>query len=259
LVVACIVLTLAGVNATFSPRGYTAVPPRNAMTTDLAAQAFAEAFARAYLTWDSTAPEMHERAVSRFIGADVDPAAGLVMPSTGSQRVRWTSAVADEATDDARRIVTIAAETSRGLLHLAVSVARDDEGLLFVSSAPAVVGPPGHSTKGAGSPETEVDVEQLRSVAARVVRNYLAGESDDVAADLHPRAVISLPDLRLKVRSTDAITWVSEPRRVAVTVAAEGPRDLRLALRYELSVLRVGGRWVVRTIHTNPIAREGDR
>jgi hypothetical protein len=258
LIVASVVLVLAGLSAIVSPRRPDAAPIRSEPAMDVRAQAVAEAFARAYLSWDSDTPELHERAVGRFVGTATDPSAGLVVPSTGSQRVTWTGVVSDVAAGDRQRTITIAAETTRGPLHLAVPVRRDARGLLYVPAPPAVVGPPALATKGADSPEAEVDDRQLRTVAARVVRNYLAGESDDLAADLHPRAVVSLPDLRLKVRSTDAITWASEPRRVAITVTADAPRGLRLALRYELSVLRLGGRWVVRTIHINPIALEGD-
>ncbi len=128
-----------------------------------------------------------------------------------------------------------------------------------MSAAPALVGPPARTTKGAAPPEAEVEDHQLRTLGARVVRNYLAGEHDDLAADLHPRAVVSLPELRLDVQSIDAVTWVTEPRRLAVAVTAAAHRHPRLALRYELSVSRAGGRWLVRTVHTNPIAPEEDR
>jgi Conjugative transposon protein TcpC len=259
LMVACAVLALVGLSALVSPRPPAATPARSQVPIDLGAQAFAEAFARAYLTWDSNAPDVHERAVAKFLASDVDPAAGMVVPSTGSQRVAWTGIVADRQAGERRRIITIAAETSRGAVHLAVPVSRDARRLLFVSAAPALVGPPAHTTTGAAPPEVEVEDRRLRTLGARVVRNYLAGERDDLAADLHPRAVVSLPELRLKVQSIDAVTWGTEPRRIAVAVTAAAHRQPRVALRYELSVSGAGGRWLVRTVHTNPIAPEEDR
>ncbi len=260
LLTVCAVLAIVGLRTLLSP---TPVEPDEgppvAVGVDVAAQSFAEAFARAYLTWDAQTPEAHERAVGRFLARDVEPGAGLIVPHRGSQRVRWSAVAAERRIGRRRRVVTVAADTSRGLLHLAVAVSRDARGMLFVSAVPAVVGAPARTTTAAARPEAEVEDSQLRALAVRVVRNYLAGERDDLVADLHSRAVVSLPDMRLAVRSTDAITWVSQPRRVAIAVTAQAPAGPRLALRYELSVLRVGGRWVVRTIHTNPIAREGDR
>lgn len=257
--IACAVLAVVGVRTLVSPKPLKPAEPRAGIVVDAGAQSFAEAFARAYLTWDAESPESHERAVGRFLARGVEPSAGLLVPQRGSQHVRWTAVAADRRAGDRGRIVTVAAETSQGLLHLAVRVSRDPRGMLFVSAVPAVVGPPARTTTAAARPEAEVEDRQLRAVAARVVRNYLAGERDDLVADLDPRAVVSLPDMRLTVRSTDAVTWVSEPHRIAIAVTADARGALRLALRYELSVLRVGGRWVVRTIHTNPIAREGNR
>lgn len=67
-------LTLAGLRAVVSPpqqpvpRG-AAVAPQGHLSSD----AFAESFARAYLAWDAAAPEVHERAVARFLGGDAEP------------------------------------------------------------------------------------------------------------------------------------------------------------------------------------------
>jgi hypothetical protein len=256
---ACGLLALAGVRALLAPQPQMPTQPRSAAAVDVAARAFAEAFAREYLNWNGSNPETRERAIARFLGAEVEPGAGLVVPPRGAQRVSWTAVEGDRAAGERRRIITVAAETSRGPTRLAVPVSRDDRGLLFVSGVPAIVGPPARTSTGAAPPELEVEDRALRAVASRVVRNYVAGERDDLAADLARGAVVSLPELRLKVRSTDAVTWVSEPRRLAVALTASTPDGARLSLRYELGVIRLSGRWVVRTIHINPVAREGDQ
>lgn len=195
--------------------------------------------------------------MARFVGENRALDVALSSQTENAQRVDRTTAVADVGSRR-RRTVTIAADTSRGRVHLAVPVARDENGLLFITGAPAIVGPPPASKHPRSRSETEVEDRQLRALAARVVRNFLSGERDDLAADLHSDAVVSLPEMPLRVSSTDAVTWASAPRRVAVQVTAAARRGPRMALRYELSVLRVGGRWVVRTIHTNPVALEGD-
>jgi Conjugative transposon protein TcpC len=256
---ACGLLALVGARALLAPEPQLSAQRRSVTPVDVTARSFAEAFARTYLTWNADEPETRERAIARFVGSDVEPAAGVVVPPRGAQQVSWTAVEGDRAAGERGRIITVAAETSRGPIHLAVPVSRDDRGLLFVSGVPAIVGPPARTSTGAAPPEVEVEDRALRAVGSRVVRNYLAGERDDLAADLAPGAIVSLPELRLKVRSTDAVTWVSEPRRLAVALSASTPAGARLALRYELSVVRLSGRWVVRTIHINPVAREGDQ
>jgi hypothetical protein len=251
------VLAAAGVRTLLQPQPITQRSVTGERAPDLGAHAFAEDFARTYLTWDARKSQAYERAVTRFLAADVDPAAGLVLPHAGSQRVLWSAVVGERRSARGRRIVTIAADTNHGRVHLAVSVGRDQRGMLFVTAPPAIVGPPATTTKASAGPEDEVEDRALRAVAARVVRNFLAGERDDLAADLDPSAVISLPEQRLTVRSTDAVIWVAKPRRVAVAVTASERGGPRLALRYELAVLRRGGRWLVRVVHTNPIVREG--
>lgn len=258
LLVTCGVLAAVGLKELAVPTRPVAAPGAPAAARDTTAEAFAESFVRSYLTWDARKPDAHERAVAPFLAADAEANAGLSVPPTSSQTVEWTAVVADRSAGARQRIVTVSAETSAGPVHLGVTVARDEGGLLFVARPPAVVGAPASTTKGVAAAEQEVEDRALRLVAGRVVRNYLAGERDDLAADLDARAVLSLPDFRLRVRTTDAVTWVSQPRRAAVVVTAGGRNGLQLTLRYELDVVRRAGRWVARTVHTNPVAREGD-
>ena len=180
----------------------------------------------------------------------------LDAPTKTDVAVSWTAVVGVASQSGRRSVVTVAAETSLGVLHLAVSVERDERGALSVAGTPALVGPP-ITARAKPRVEREVDDESLRAVAGRVVKNYLTRERDDLAADLAPGAVVSLPDLRLRVGSVDGVTWSG--RRVAVAVTARGRDGLRLALRYELVVVRRGGRWLVRTVHTNPAAIGGSR
>ena len=259
LAVLCLVLSTLGLRTLLVPPASPPPAHVSANAEDVAANAFAEAFARSYLAWDARRPEAHERALRPFLARDLDTQAGVLLPGTGRQRVRWTAVEGTRAVDSDRLIVTVVAGTNRGPMHLAVSVSRDARGLLFVSALPALLGPPATATDAMAGGETEVEDRQLRAVASRVIRNFLAGDRADLAADLHPRAVTSLPELRARVRTTEAITWVARPRRVAVQVAAEVPHGPRMALRYELDVVRASGRWAVRIVHTNPIAREGDR
>ncbi len=99
--------------------------------------------------------------------------------------------------------------------------------------------------------ERDVEDRQLRAVCERVVRNYLAADRQDLQADLAPGARVSLPALRLHLRSVETVAWASASR-VAVTVDAARPGGALAALRYELAVLQSGGRWLVKSVVVDP-------
>ena len=253
---ACVILAALGVRALLVEEPPERRTDAGSAMRDLAVEAFAEAFTRTYLTWDAEAIDERARALERY--APRADAFALDSVPRRPQSVAWTAVVADTAVGGRRRRVTVTAETSTAIVHLAVTVGRDGRGSLFVELPPAIVGQPPVATTAQQRPEDEVDDAELRSVAARVVKNYLAREREDLAADLAPRAVASLPAMPMRAASVDGVTWVDEGRRrVAVTVTAAGRDGLRLALRYELAVTRRAGRWLVRTVHVNPAANGG--
>lgn len=222
-------------------------------TRDLAAESFAEAFTRAYLTWDATRPERHERGVAAFTSEALEPGAGLTPPASGAQEVTWTATVHDEQVSGGRRLVTVAARARGGRdYHVSVPVRRDRRGLLAVSGYPALVGAPPADRASPLADEPDVEDSQLRAVVGRAIRNYLRGEGTNLRADLDPRAVVALPAIPLDVRSIDSIARIA-PGRVAVEVRAEG-RGATWTLRYELEVVK-RERWYVRSIQTNPTER----
>lgn len=246
-----VVLALVGLKALVSPADTAGPKVAPAPQRDVAAEAFAESFVRTYLTRDVDDRERRGRALQRF-GLSADASAGDA--TEHSEAVRWSAVVGSSRSSDGR-VVTVAAQTSRRQLHLAVTVRRDDRGLLAVTAAPAIVGPPPVAQGARPRPEDEVGDQALRAVAGRVVKNYLALERENLAADLAPGAVVSMPEQRLKVASIDGVTWSG--RRVAVALSAEGADGVRLSLRYELAVVRDAGRWLVRTVHVNPTATGG--
>jgi hypothetical protein len=255
LVAACVVLCLVGLKSLLrgpAAAGRAAVvagPVSSAEVTGLA-----ESFARAYL---GTADGPAREAVLRRFGLVDD---GLPVDELGEapRRVEWSAVVATERDGRNRVVVTVAADDGAGEpWYLAVTVGRDAAGRLLIAGRPAVVGAPSTSPRPMSAPELEVEDPALRTVAARVVRHYVAADGDDLSADLTtPRPAVSLPTVRLRVVDVLATTWVRRGSRVAVTAVARGPRGVRLTLRYELSVARVAGRWLVREIHVNPLHRE---
>jgi len=116
---------------------------------------------------------------------------------------------------------------------------------------PALVGPPAVALDRPASDEDEVADPQLRAVCERALRNYLAGDRDDLLADLDPQAVVSLPEQRLELKAVHELTRAG-PGRVAAEIEASGDAAV-WTLRYELDVVR-RERWYVRAISSDPRA-----
>ncbi len=249
------VVALVGLKALVEPVPRHAAMTRDAAPRDAVAAGFAEAFARAYFTFDADAPDARERSVARFMPRSAAPL--IDSGPRRSEKVLWTGVAAESWRGARRGVITVAVETETSRRYLAVTVERDERGLLYVPSPPALVGPPPVATAAAAPAERDVEDPALRAVATRVVTNYLAREREDLTADLAPGAVVSLADARMRVASVDGVTWADGRRgRIAVAVIATGRDGLRLALRYELGITRRAGRWLVQLVHTNPAARE---
>jgi hypothetical protein len=146
-------------------------------------------------------------------------------------------------------VITVAADTNRGVRYLAVPVQRRG-GFLEIPSPPALVGPP--ATRAATDQRQEPAVEDgaLREVVTRALGNYLAGRVGDLKADLAPAAVVSVPGDPLHLDGVDGVTW-SARGTVAVLVRASERSGPQYPLRYELDVVR-RDRWYVLAIETNP-------
>lgn len=232
---------------------------RPAFATDATAdvEGYAEAFARAYLTWDADDPDARRAALAAFLGErDAD---GGLRPADGvSQRVRWTSVAALEGRRD-RTLVTVAAATDDGTLHLSVPVARGAHGLQIVDY-PALVGAPraDRETRLSVPHEEEVDDPGLETVVQRALENYFGHADANLLADLTPTATVALPERRLRLQELDDLTWAVPDRRVAVRLRATDEAGTELTLRYELAV-QLTDRWYVDAIHTTPTPEEATR
>jgi len=252
------ILALAGVRAIVSGPPPTPPAPTVEAPGDLAAESFAEAFTRAYLTWDPDAPEQREQRVATYASGELDAGAGLSPPADAAQEVQWTATVDDRREGPRRRTITVQAQTSDELVYVAVPVERDKRGFLFVAGYPALVGAPAVNTAASARVEPEIEDTGLEAVARRAITNYLAGELIDLRADLAPNARVSLPERKLKVISIDAVTWAKPNERVAVQLDARGEDNTLWTLRYELGVRRTE-RWYVRSVSVDPTSGGGNR
>jgi hypothetical protein len=252
------VLVLAGLRAVLEPAAEPVAAPRvEHHEADLGAQSFAEAFARAYLSWDASDTEARERHLAAFLASGLDADGGLVLDDRADQQVLWTT-VAGASTRGDHTNVTVSAETSSGSVNLSVPVERDPRGFLYVSAYPALVGPPAVNRRPAAVDEDEVDDPKLERVVTRALTNYLARARSNLLADLTPDAVVSLPVDSLDVTGVDAVTWAQAGRRVGVELDAEDEQDNSWTLRYELEVQKTD-RWYVRSLQVDPTFQGGGR
>lgn len=224
---------------------------------DVAAASFAESFAHVYLTWDSEHSDRRDQQLAAFLSDDLEGDAGF-SPATGTdQEVQWTSVMGSRQEGDST-IVTVAAQTTRGLSYLTIPVQRSANGFLSIVNYPAFVGPPAIDKSATAPDEDDVADDKLKAIATRALGNYLAREKNNLLADLAPEAVVSLPAQPLHVERTQSVTWVTSGRQIAVTVSARDDTDNEWTLRYELGVEQ-RDRWYVRSIAVDPTFKEVQR
>lgn len=255
--VVLLVLCALGVWRTANPPARVVVRERASDRLDLPAAAYAERFARAFLSFSSTDPLTRERALAEFDGRSAGATSeGYLAGGRGTRRVTQTQVVQAVAVPQGERYVVGADTVPDGRMYLAVTVARDPGGALRVVGFPALVGAP---LQGSAAPDPgglEVDDDAVSAVVTRALRNYLAGRVGDLPADLTPEAVISVPAQTLRLLRVSELRWEQGvPDSVLATVEAADEHGSQLTLTYELALSRASSRWFVAGIHTNPTGR----
>jgi hypothetical protein len=253
-------LSLAGLaaSARFAIAPPTAAAPAatraGAPAQDLAAEAFAQLFARRYLTWEADDPEAHQRALAEFVGPGMESGAGLQPPAAGRQQVQWTEVVQERPSPDRGHVYTVAVQADpAGLIYLAVSVSRASGGELELDGYPAFVGAPASGPAPVQAGLEEVRETELRTVVERALRNYLAGSGAELAADLTNEARVSLPAQGMSLEAMQRLDWSPEGRgALSAVIQAQDGRGARYTLAYALEVTRVAGRWEVAAIEMDP-------
>jgi len=218
---------------------------------DRAAEGFAVLFARRYLTWSSA--EAAGQTLAAYAGAGVEPGFGFVAPSSGEQRVAWAEVVQAREPAPGEHVYTVAAQTDvEGLLYLSVEVLRTGGGDLAIAGYPAFVGPPASGPASVAASLPEVADGSLSTMVQRALRNYLAGSTGELAADLSADARVSLPAIALTLESLRHLEWTPGGRSVLALVQAADARGAQYTLGYELDVERAQGRWEVSAIQMDP-------
>jgi hypothetical protein len=225
--------------------------PVSAQVDRAAAEGFAVLFARRYLSWDAADPEAHRQALAAYLGADMESEAGFQPPQTGSQHVEWAQIVQAQS-DGASGRYTVAVQTdASGLLYLSVAVTDPPGGAPALSGYPAFVGPPPTAPAPAEPNLSEVQDGSLSTVVARALRNYLAGDGSELAADLTPSTRAAPLAVPLALESIDALEWERAGRSLLALVHARDGSGGRYALAYRISVVASAGRWEISAIEVD--------
>jgi hypothetical protein len=239
-----VLMCLAGIRSVVSPASPSVVPPASGPPLDYAEQSYALAFSQVYLTYSSANPEEREAALEPFNASGFEIGAGFSPPQGGSQRVQWANIAQVQRPLLGGVVITVAAKlsTESQPVYLSVPVDRERGGAIYLAGYPSFVGPPlsttGSTAEQGGEP---VDDAEVSSLVKRTLANYLAGDAENLSADLADAATVTLPTNQLSLEGVDQLDWVDGAGGGAVlaTISATEERGGAYTLRYEVGVGRV--------------------
>ena len=108
------------------------------------ARAFAQDFARVYLSWSPRDPDGYARALVPFVAPELQSAVVPELRKGSAQTVEHVTVARTVRVDERRALITVAATVAAKepvLRYLAVPVARDVRGGLLVYDLPSLVAP----------------------------------------------------------------------------------------------------------------------
>jgi len=258
------VILIRGVGAAFSspvrpqaaaPTAPTATP----LVADQESQAFADGFARAYLSFSANRLADWTRGVASYLASGLSDRAAAVLPRTGpGQQVAQATVARVVSLGGTRALITVACsftDPSRPARYLTVPVARDTAGGLSVFDLPALSAPPPKGSVAFAEPPplTDPDAGVIQQLVGRFLGAYLSGQDPSgLAYLLAPGASVPRLGAGLALVSVDALGQEGEPTASSASVeAAVHVRDTHSGvvypLRYRLSLVH-RDRWYVSSL-----------
>jgi conjugative transposon protein TcpC len=218
---------------------------------DIGLESFAQDYAHIYLSWNPRNLMARERALTRFNPSLADEPG--FQPSHTVETVTSTQVVQDEPSALGGRIVTVEATVAPGSRteYLAVSVSRDKSGALSVNAPPSFVGAPSVQENPHAQLLHGVEDQELTTVVERALTNYLAGDANDLTADLAPGTQVTYPPNQLQVVNTPSEVYWTGHDGVLVSVQAQDQQGASYTLSYEIGVVKTE-RWYVNSIEVIP-------
>jgi hypothetical protein len=249
-----IVLSLAGLRTVVFGAPAAKIERFYEPTSDnVGTEAFAEAFARAYLTWSGSGDiQAYGQSLARYNPQFADSEG--VQPSNAPERVTWASVVQDQPSAlEGSRIVTVEMQLVPGdrTVYLAVPVNRAQNGALAVTTWPSFVGAPAVQAAPTMPNLTAVTDPNLITVVTRAITNYLADDKNDLQADLAPGTQVTYPAQQLQVSGPPVSVQSTGPGGVLITVRATDAQGAAYTLAYEVGV-ELTERWYVDSIEVIP-------
>jgi Conjugative transposon protein TcpC len=222
-------------------------------SNDVGAEGFVEAFARAYLSWNGSGDtQAYSQSLALYNPQFADGQG--VQPSNAPERVSWSRVVQDQSSAlKGSRIVTVELQLSPGArtCYLAVPVNRAQNGALAITTWPSFVGAPAVQPAPPSPSLAAVTDPTLVTVVTRAITNYLAGDQNDLQADLAPGAQVTYPAQQLQVSGPPVSLQSTGPGGVLVTVRATDAQGASYTLAYEVGV-ELTERWYVDSIEVIP-------
>jgi len=232
---------------------------------DTPARAFAEEFARVYLTWLPGDGPAHAERISPFLSEEVRAAAVVQIPERGTvQTVSGTTVARAKPGALNRALVTVAVNVSRRngarrtrvTVYLAVPVARDATGGLAVYDRPAFTAPPtqatgvppeGNALQGAAEDQRAID-----ELVNKFLTAYLSGQSDQLSFYTPPGTQITPLGSPLDLTRITTIQQIGDlditPRILLVQALVRDPRTRAIyPLTYRLDA-EYTDRWLIKRV-----------
>ncbi len=193
---------------------------------DVSSTGFAEAFARAYLTWDPADPERHAIDLAPFLGPDVDVDAGLPVPVRGRVAAGDVDR-GDRATSTPTRAVPWSPSRSRSressrLRYLAVPVAAPTTAGWPWPTTRRCVGAPRPAPSSPAATATTIDDADLVDGGAAGAGQLPRRRRRQPARRPRPgRACCRCPRRRSRLDDVVSLQWAGRDRgRVSAVVVA---------------------------------------
>jgi hypothetical protein len=222
------------------------------------ARAFAQDFARAYLSWAPRDPDGYARAVIPFVAPELQSSVVPELRKGAAQIVEHVTVARTAGVDEQRALITVAVTVAARELvvrYLAVPVARDARGGLVVYDLPSLVAPPAQGELPATTlePMTGAERAEIEAVLERFFDAFLSGSADQleylVPAGTQVAALAQPHDLVGEVSVALAEPASGGTREVLAALRA---RDVQsgviFSLRYRVRLVR-GDRWYVAAIN----------
>jgi hypothetical protein len=250
----------------------TAAPVGSTQFPVTSAEAYALEFADVYLSFSPASAAVRSQDLARFLPPGSDPRFGLI--GTGSQRMVDDQVAAISVTGRHTAIVTLLAQLSNGrLIELGVPIYANAGGM-SVSGYPALLPGPAKAVPPSASQQSsdQATATALRAQLPAFFQAYASGDQGTLARFTVPGSHITgLHD----AVSYGGIGSVYVPaggstRQISVTVTWQLPSSVgatgqspavgtvpaALQMTYQLTVVRRGGSWDIRSIgaSTQPLA-----